>query len=83
MEFDIISDSKIILERFSHSLSGLEPMFNNFISLNLFFRGDRAFVRSEIRESILIPPVLLVVADFECDAYCLSACLGIPGIKSG
>jgi hypothetical protein len=33
MEFAIISDSKIISPRFSHSLSGLELMFNNFISL--------------------------------------------------
>jgi hypothetical protein len=40
MEFDIISDSKIISQRLSHSLSGLEPMFNNFISLNLFFYGN-------------------------------------------
>ncbi len=40
MEFDIISDSKIISQRFSHSVSDLEPMFNNFISLNLFFHGN-------------------------------------------
>ena len=33
MEFVIISDSKIISPCFSDSLSGLEPMFNNFISL--------------------------------------------------
>ncbi len=53
MEFDIISDSKIISQRFSHSLSGLEPMFNNFISQNLFFHGNSGL---EIRESFLIPP---------------------------
>jgi len=40
MEFDIISDSKIISQRFSNSLSGLELMFNNFISQNLFFHGN-------------------------------------------
>jgi len=44
MEFAIISDSKPIPPRFSHSLSGLEPMFNNFISLNLFFHGDSGLV---------------------------------------
>jgi len=37
MEFVIISDSKTISPRFSHYLSGLEPIFNNFISSNYFF----------------------------------------------
>ena len=33
MEFEIISDSKPISPHFCHSLSGLELMFNDFISL--------------------------------------------------
>jgi len=61
MEFAIISDSKTISPCFSHSLSGLVFIFNNFISLDLFFHGDSGLVRSEVRKSFRILPFVIKI----------------------
>jgi hypothetical protein len=61
MEFAIISDSKKISPGSPHSLSGLASIFNNFISLNLFFHGDSGLVRSEIRKSFRISPFVIKI----------------------
>jgi hypothetical protein len=55
MEFVIISDSKMISPRFSHSLSGLRFIFNHFFSSSSLLKCDRGLVRSLIRKSFRIP----------------------------